>query len=61
MGRINQMYPQGSVLVGPYLFNMYLNDFFYLTDFKEVCNFAVDTKFHACDNDLKYLDHEIRA
>ena len=36
---------------GPILFNLYLNDFFYLSDFMEVCNFADDTTFYTCDND----------
>ena len=46
--------PQGSAL-GPILFNLYLNYLFYLSDFTEVNNFADDTKFHACDNDLNNL------
>ena len=52
---------QGSIL-RTILFNLYLNDLFYLSNFKEVCNFADDTTFHACDNDpnnlIKRLEHD---
>ena len=52
---------QGSVL-GSLLFNIYLNDLFYLTESSEVCNFAYDTTFFACGNDLnsliKRLEHD---
>ena len=37
------------------LFNFYLNDLFHLAESTEVCNFAHDTAFCACDKDLKTL------
>ena len=46
--------PQGSVL-GPLLFNIYLNDLFYIAESTNVCNFADDTTFYACDGDVSSL------
>ena len=37
------------------LFNTYLNDLFYLSEYTEVCNFSDDTTFYACDKDLSSL------
>ena len=46
--------PQGSVL-GQLLLDIYVNISFYLTEFTDVCNFADDTTFFACDSDLNNL------
>ena len=51
MSRVITGCTQRSVL-GPLLFNIYLNDLFFLVDYTEVCNFADDTTFFACDKDL---------
>ena len=45
---------QGSVL-GPLFFNTYINDLFLLTENTNICNYANDTTFYACDSDLNYL------
>ena len=46
--------PQGFAM-GPLLFNIYLNNLFYLAESTEVCNFVDYTTFLACDKDLKTL------
>ena len=44
--------PQGFVLGPIRLFNIYLNDIFYLAEMTQVFNFADGTTFYVCDKDL---------
>ena len=41
------------------LFNIYINDLFYLTELTGVCHYADDTNFYTCDSNIEDLTRRL--
>ena len=50
--------PQGSIL-GPILFNIFINDLIFTVQETEICNFADDTTLYACDNSIEIVLYKL--
>ena len=51
---IVRVVPQGLIL-GPFLFNLFINDLFLFIERTNICNFADDNAIYNCQNDLKTI------
>ena len=50
--------PQDSIL-GPLLFNIFINDLFFVIEKSDICNFADDNTLYSCGANLKtVLEHD---
>ena len=52
--------PQGSIL-GPLLFNIFINDLFLILESTENCNFADDNTLYSCSNSLETVISDLEV
>ena len=50
--------PQGSIL-GPLLFNIFINDLFFVIEKSDICNFADDNTLYSCVANLKRVSENV--
>ena len=46
--------PQGPIL-GPFIFNIFINDLFFVTTLSEICNFADDNTLYSSNKELQIV------
>ena len=51
--------PQGSIL-GPLLFNLFINDLFLFLERTNICNFADDSTIYRCDSELEIILEDLQ-